>query len=173
MGVWRGGRCDGCVACRDQENYEVVRKIGRGKYSEVFDGVNVANGARCVIKILKPVKKKKIKRWVGGKGRLHTAVPSRRCSNCRRFFSPPCCVCVLAAVLCRVRVVVGPTVIWKCHLVMHAWLLVATSLIRCQMLRPCCREMGCRAECACFEFPRARHGTRRWPGQRADSWRNP
>jgi serine/threonine protein kinase len=46
----------------DQENYEVVRKIGRGKYSEVFDGVNVANGARCVVKILKPVKKKKIKR---------------------------------------------------------------------------------------------------------------
>ncbi len=50
-----------CV-CSDQENYEVVRKIGRGKYSEVFDGVNVVNGKRCVIKILKPVKKKKIKR---------------------------------------------------------------------------------------------------------------
>ncbi len=40
----------------------MVRKIGRGKYSEVFDGVNVANGSRCVVKILKPVKKKKIKR---------------------------------------------------------------------------------------------------------------
>ena len=54
---------------RDQENYEVVRKIGRGKYSEVFDGVNVANGSRCVIKILKPVKKKKIKRCGNGGGR--------------------------------------------------------------------------------------------------------
>jgi casein kinase II subunit alpha len=51
-----------------------VRKIGRGKYSEVFDGVNVSNGSRCVVKILKPVKKKKIKRygvvtWVVGSGR--------------------------------------------------------------------------------------------------------
>ena len=42
----------------------MVRKIGRGKYSEVFDGVNVANNTRCVIKILKPVKKKKIKREI-------------------------------------------------------------------------------------------------------------
>ncbi|RLN56129.1 hypothetical protein BBJ28_00012574 [Nothophytophthora sp. Chile5] len=50
----------------DQDNYEVIRKIGRGKYSEVFEGYNVANNARCVIKILKPVKKKKIKRYVGG-----------------------------------------------------------------------------------------------------------
>ena len=55
----------------DQEDYEVVRKIGRGKYSEVFDGYNVVNKQRCVIKILKPVKKKKIKReikvsWGGG-----------------------------------------------------------------------------------------------------------
>lgn len=43
----------------DQENYEVIRKIGRGKYSEVFDGINVVSGERCVVKILKPVKKKK------------------------------------------------------------------------------------------------------------------
>jgi len=48
----------------DQENYEVIRKIGRGKYSEVFDGVSVVSGERCVIKILKPVKKKKIKREI-------------------------------------------------------------------------------------------------------------
>jgi serine/threonine protein kinase len=37
-----------------------VRKVGRGKYSEVFEGVNVTNDERCVIKILKPVKKKKV-----------------------------------------------------------------------------------------------------------------
>ncbi|KAF3324015.1 Casein kinase II subunit alpha [Carex littledalei] len=43
----------------DQENYEVVRKVGRGKYSEVFEGINVSTNERCVIKILKPVKKKK------------------------------------------------------------------------------------------------------------------
>ncbi|CAM9763487.1 unnamed protein product, partial [Ectocarpus fasciculatus] len=48
----------------DQEDYEVVRKIGRGKYSEVFSGVNVSTNSKCVIKILKPVKKKKIKREI-------------------------------------------------------------------------------------------------------------
>jgi hypothetical protein len=37
----------------------VVAQLGRGKYSEVFEGINVLNNARCVIKILKPVKKKK------------------------------------------------------------------------------------------------------------------
>lgn len=64
------------------ENYEVVRKIGRlgdshkrdcltdifaigrGKYSEVFEGINIANYQKCVIKVLKPVKKKKIKREI-------------------------------------------------------------------------------------------------------------
>lgn len=44
----------------DQDDYEVVRKVGRGKYSEVFEGVNVTNNERCIIKILKPVKKKKV-----------------------------------------------------------------------------------------------------------------
>lgn len=48
----------------DQEEYEVIRKIGRGKYSEVFEGINVVNNTKCVIKILKPVKKKKIKREI-------------------------------------------------------------------------------------------------------------
>ncbi|URE01127.1 Casein kinase II [Musa troglodytarum] len=44
----------------DQDDYEVVRKVGRGKYSEVFEGINVSNNERCIIKILKPVKKKKV-----------------------------------------------------------------------------------------------------------------
>lgn len=44
----------------DQDDYEVVRKVGRGKYSEVFEGINVNSNERCVIKILKPVKKKKV-----------------------------------------------------------------------------------------------------------------
>ncbi|KAJ7528045.1 hypothetical protein O6H91_16G080800 [Diphasiastrum complanatum] len=48
----------------DQENYEVVRKVGRGKYSEVFEGINTVNHRPCIIKILKPVKKKKIKREI-------------------------------------------------------------------------------------------------------------
>mmetsp|Transcript_25556 Transcript_25556/g.66054 ORF Transcript_25556/g.66054 Transcript_25556/m.66054 type:complete len:388 (-) Transcript_25556:332-1495(-) len=48
----------------EQDDYAVVRKVGRGKYSEVFEGVCVATGGKCVIKILKPVKKKKIKREI-------------------------------------------------------------------------------------------------------------
>lgn len=47
-----------------QDNYEIVRKVGRGKYSEVFEGINIANNQKCVIKVLKPVKKKKIKREI-------------------------------------------------------------------------------------------------------------
>ncbi|KAI7852599.1 Pkinase-domain-containing protein [Circinella umbellata] len=47
-----------------QDNYEIIRKVGRGKYSEVFEGINITNGEKCVIKVLKPVKKKKIKREI-------------------------------------------------------------------------------------------------------------
>jgi serine/threonine protein kinase len=50
-----------------QDNYEILRKVGRGKYSEVFEGVNVAGASaaeKCIIKVLKPVKKKKIKREI-------------------------------------------------------------------------------------------------------------
>jgi len=47
-----------------QDDYEVLRKVGRGKYSEVFEGIKVSSGEKCVIKILKPVKKKKIKREI-------------------------------------------------------------------------------------------------------------
>lgn len=39
-----------------QENYEIIKKIGRGKYSEVYEGINTANNERIVIKILKPGK---------------------------------------------------------------------------------------------------------------------
>lgn len=38
--------------------------IGRGKYSEVFEGINITSYQKCVIKVLKPVKKKKIKREI-------------------------------------------------------------------------------------------------------------
>lgn len=49
---------------RSQDIYEISKKIGRGKYSEVFAGVNALNQQQCVIKVLKPVKKKKIKREI-------------------------------------------------------------------------------------------------------------
>lgn len=47
-----------------QDGYEVVRKVGRGKYSDVFEGIATGSGDKCVIKILKPVKKAKIKREI-------------------------------------------------------------------------------------------------------------
>lgn len=46
------------------DDYEVVRKIGRGKYSEVFAGFHLPTDKKCVIKVLKPVRKKKIKREI-------------------------------------------------------------------------------------------------------------
>ena len=78
----------------NQDYYEIVRKVGRGKYSEVFSGINVAVGQaaaaaagaagtpgepstsgpstsgsssqeqRVILKVLKPVKGKKIKREI-------------------------------------------------------------------------------------------------------------
>uniref|UniRef100_A0AAR2IHL4 non-specific serine/threonine protein kinase n=1 Tax=Pygocentrus nattereri TaxID=42514 RepID=A0AAR2IHL4_PYGNA len=48
----------------NQEDYQLVRKLGRGKYSEVFEAINVNNNEKVVVKILKPVKKKKIKREI-------------------------------------------------------------------------------------------------------------
>ncbi|KAF9111256.1 Casein kinase II subunit alpha [Mortierella sp. AM989] len=47
-----------------QDNYEVIRKVGRGKYSEVFEGINITNNEKRCIKVLKPIKKKKIKREI-------------------------------------------------------------------------------------------------------------
>lgn len=46
------------------EPYEIKQSIGRGKYSDVFEGVDSRNGKRVVIKILKPVRKVKIAREI-------------------------------------------------------------------------------------------------------------
>lgn len=48
----------------EQDGYGVTRKLGKGKYSEVFEGFRSGSVEKCVIKILKPVKKKKIKREI-------------------------------------------------------------------------------------------------------------
>lgn len=47
-----------------QSNYEIGDKVGRGKYSEVFDGFSLPSGQRIIIKALKPIKRKKIKREI-------------------------------------------------------------------------------------------------------------
>ena len=48
----------------NQDDYQLVRKLGRGKYSEVFESINITTNEKCVVKTLKPVKKKKIKREI-------------------------------------------------------------------------------------------------------------
>ncbi len=39
------------AVCSSQDNYEVIRKVGRGKYSEVFEGVHTGKEERCVVKV--------------------------------------------------------------------------------------------------------------------------
>ncbi|URE40573.1 casein kinase II [Musa troglodytarum] len=58
----------------EQDDYEVVRKVGRGKYSEVFEGVHATNNEKCIIKILKPVKKKKALDYCHSQGIMHRDV---------------------------------------------------------------------------------------------------
>ena len=36
-----------------QDDYQLVRKLGRGKYSEVFEAVNMTNNDKAVVKVLK------------------------------------------------------------------------------------------------------------------------
>lgn len=44
---------------RNQDDYQLVRKLGRGKYSEVFEAINITNNEKVVVKILKVSKKKR------------------------------------------------------------------------------------------------------------------
>ncbi|KAJ6512556.1 kinase-like protein [Mycena sanguinolenta] len=46
------------------DRYEIVRRLGGGRYSEVFEGVDTVNSERCVLKVLKPVAGHKIKREI-------------------------------------------------------------------------------------------------------------
>lgn len=47
----------------DIDDYKIVQRIGRGKYSEVFEGTSTSK-ERIVIKVLKPVRSSKINREV-------------------------------------------------------------------------------------------------------------
>lgn len=42
-----------CLLYRQQDDYQLVRKLGRGKYSEVFEAINITSNEKCVVKILK------------------------------------------------------------------------------------------------------------------------
>jgi casein kinase II subunit alpha len=47
-----------------QENYEILKKLGRGKYSDVYQALNILTSQKVVIKILKPIKKSKVLREI-------------------------------------------------------------------------------------------------------------
>jgi len=44
------------------ESFTVVRQLGKGKYGEVFEGIDLRSGAQCVVKIMKPVKEHRLRR---------------------------------------------------------------------------------------------------------------
>ena len=48
----------------NQEAYEVLGQLGKGKYGEVFEGFNVDTNQRCVCKIMRPVKEQRLKREI-------------------------------------------------------------------------------------------------------------
>jgi casein kinase II subunit alpha len=48
--------------CREMKNYVVHSKLGRGKYSHVFEGTDKRTGKRVAIKVLVPIHKDKIRR---------------------------------------------------------------------------------------------------------------
>ena len=50
------------IKLADMSKYEVNAKIGRGRYSEVYSGIEKYTNEKVVIKILKPINKNKIKR---------------------------------------------------------------------------------------------------------------
>ena len=47
------GQFENVAFHRNQDNYQIVQKLGRGKYSEVFEAINIVNNTKVVIKILK------------------------------------------------------------------------------------------------------------------------
>lgn len=57
------------VTWGSQDQYEVSRQLGKGKYGEVYEGVNLKLGAKdrdhtCVIKVMRPVKEHRLRREV-------------------------------------------------------------------------------------------------------------
>ncbi len=40
--------------CSSPDKYEIIRKIGRGKYADVYEGIRIADDTKVAIKILKP-----------------------------------------------------------------------------------------------------------------------
>ncbi|XP_054977089.1 casein kinase II subunit alpha-like [Sorex araneus] len=48
----------------DQDDYQLIRKLGQGKYSNVFEAISSTSNKKVIVKILKPVMELKIKREI-------------------------------------------------------------------------------------------------------------
>lgn len=46
------------------DDYEIIRKLGHGKYSEVYEGIDIMNNIPVTIKLLRPVNKSKVTREI-------------------------------------------------------------------------------------------------------------
>ncbi len=44
----------------NEDNYELIRMIGKGRYGEVFEAFDVTNNKRCALKVLKPIRIDKV-----------------------------------------------------------------------------------------------------------------
>ena len=81
------------IQWNDCEDYEIIRKVGRGKYSEVFEGWRVSGEEKVIIKCLKPVRQRKIKREIKilQVGCRHLAALEECICGCTcRFFCVKC-----------------------------------------------------------------------------------
>ncbi|OMJ72963.1 hypothetical protein SteCoe_28471 [Stentor coeruleus] len=52
------------IAWGKQENYEILRKLCRGKYSDVYEGLDMTSKSKVILKILKPIKRSKVLREI-------------------------------------------------------------------------------------------------------------
>ncbi|XP_060039248.1 casein kinase II subunit alpha-like [Erinaceus europaeus] len=48
----------------NQDDYQLVSRLGRGKYSEAFEAINIKKNQKVAVKILKPIKRKKVHREI-------------------------------------------------------------------------------------------------------------
>mmetsp|Transcript_38095 Transcript_38095/g.84870 ORF Transcript_38095/g.84870 Transcript_38095/m.84870 type:complete len:383 (-) Transcript_38095:1448-2596(-) len=46
------------------DNYEVLKQLGKGKYGEVYEGIDLRSNHQCVVKIMRPVKEHRLRREI-------------------------------------------------------------------------------------------------------------